>query len=221
MALSDAMKTGMGLSELLSLRKDNPYYTGTTVKPALQRFNPVNTLANERAYNMQKDNLRQSGIPEAAQQAILSQGQARFQEGVNQVSLSNYQGDNQVDNANTSAIINAYNQNNNIKNQANYQYAQESTIMNENYDLTRANLTEKLFDLYDDRNYRAYSRDLMSQLSNNYMIDKSGKVKYVEGSKADPTAVNPLQNYQRISPDEIESMSKEQLAKLIKNMLSK
>lgn len=219
MALSDAMKTGLGLSELLSLQKENPYYAYSGIQAPLQRFNPINTLGNERAYNVQKENLESSGVPEHVKQALLTQGQAKFQDGVNQVALSNYQGDNQIDNANTSAIIAAYNQNADRRNQANYQYVQESAIRDNNYDLTRQELLDRLFTVQDDKNYRQYSRELMGAMSPNFEIDKRGRVRYTPGSKADASLSTPLKGYERIDKDAVASMSKAQLQLALNKIL--
>ena len=217
MALSDAMKFGLGIKDLLSLQKENPYYNYAPQKAALQRFNPINTLANERAYNQQKISLERSGVPESAKQAVLAQGQAQFQEGVNQVSLTNFQTDNQYDNANTSAIVNAYNQNAQSANAANYQYAQESAVRDNNFDITKNQIMTRLFDLYDDKNYRTYSRKLMSQLGQNYMVDKAGNIQYIQGSKVDPLLNKPLEDYERYSGDR-EDLSKKQLLALLEKL---
>lgn len=223
MGISDALKMGLGLTDLLSLNKRNPYYQGQKVIPALQRFNPQNTLANERAYNLQKENLSQ--LPASVSNALLAQGQAALQDGVNQVGLANFQGDNDVDNRNTQALVQAFNQNESITNQANARYVQEDNIAQSNLVNTQLNYKNRLFDLYDDMNYRKYSRDLISQLGHNYQLDRQGNVRFIEGSQPNPTLQNPLQNYRTgvgpnnsIDIEQLKAASKADLLRYIQSL---
>lgn len=181
-----------GLLEMLSVfgeRADisNPYNTYSPQKAAMQRFNPVNTLANERAYNMQKQNLRTSNVPNSVRQALLAQGQSDFQSGVNEVNLNNFQNDQAVDNANTSSIVQAYNVNNDRRVNANYQYMQELGQRDTQLNQFRKDKKEKLFALHNKRLQNRYTEDLINKFSRNYESD-NGDVRYKQGSTADPNS---------------------------------
>lgn len=176
------IQTGMDLLGLASLRRGVPNYQYTPMQAAPVRFDPINRLSQDRGFNIAKEALDKSNLPDEVKQAQLNQLYASNIEGRTQTDLTNYQGNLGVQNQNTQNTVGAINANNQNRNAANQAYLQE---------LSRARYMEaQQKQTYIDsmlERYRGYAENrmnlnLVNQLSRNYDFSpRSGKVNYVEG----------------------------------------
>lgn len=110
------------LGQLLSLYKKPAEYTFAPKNVAYTRFEPINTRAQERAFNSAKESIMNSNLPEQVKQAQLAQLNANLQDQIGNVALQNQQGDLANDNRNIEVFRTAYDFNTAEKARANYQY---------------------------------------------------------------------------------------------------
>ena len=185
------MQQAANFSDLINLKKSNPYYTYTPSQLAYTRFDPINTKGAERAYNIQKANLEASGLPQSVIQARLADLGAKMQESVNQTNLQNYQGDLQNDNRNTDRYFSVVNEDIRRKDNANYQFEKERQIGDFNFNAQKQEIRKNIFDMWKDRIENQRNISLINMMSNNYEF-VNGQVKYKPGT---PTDYNKLGAY--------------------------
>jgi hypothetical protein len=104
----NALRDGL---DLATLNVRPPEYNYKPQQVAYQRFLPMNTLAQERQFNLQKEQIENSNLPEQVKSAYVNDMYAKLQDGISDVQVRNYQGDLQNDNNNVSLYNNVTDQN--------------------------------------------------------------------------------------------------------------
>lgn len=193
--LINGLQAGLLLGDLASLQKANPYYTFRPTQLAFQRFEPLNTKQQERAFNIARESLENSNLPEAVKQAQLSQIHAQMTQGVNQIDAQNYQGNLQVQNQNTQMAMNAYNQDEQRRQESNLRYLQDEARGEYLYRSQRQVFRDQLFKLWREHAQNVSEQKLINQLSRNYNFNPySQQVEYQPG-KGSQTTYNQLQAF--------------------------
>jgi hypothetical protein len=130
-------------------------------------------------------NIENSGLPEQVKTARLADLQAKMQEGVNQVSLNNYQQDIANDNANIERFNQTRNRDLQERVRANYQYAQEQDRAQGMLQDTRSKLTENIFGLWRSKVEDNNKRKLVNTFFNNFTYTGNGNVQYKPNQNVD------------------------------------
>lgn len=177
----NGIQNGLLLSQLSTLEVENPYYRFSPSKVATTRFEPVNTKQSERAFNIAKESLENSNLPESVKQAQLSQMQATLQGGINQVDIGNNQGNLQNQNKNTGTLLNTLNSDSGRRDQSNLLYLQDRARGKELFAEAKSKLVMNAMDNWKATRQNKRQEELISQLSNNYNIDGKGNIVYEEG----------------------------------------
>lgn len=176
----NGIQNGLVLSELAALDIDNPYYSFSPSQVATTRYEPVNTKQSERAFNIAKESIENSNLPESVKMAQLAQMQGNLLSGINQVDITNAQNNLQNQNQNTSNLLNTLNNDSQKREQANMNYVRDRAIGREAFDMTRNEMIGNVLNNWKTSVKNKRDEELMSMLSNNYdLVD--GKPVYVEG----------------------------------------
>lgn len=179
--LLSGLQDAQTLANLVSLRRNLPNYNFTPTETATTRFDPINRLQHERAFNLTKEALDNTNLPESVKQARLTQLQANQTEGISQIDLVNQQGQTANQNQNTLRVLDARNRNNVERTRANESYIQQ---------LSRGRFIEQqqkqvyVDSLMENLRARLQNRmniDLVNQLSRNFDFDPRTGVQYQEG----------------------------------------
>ncbi len=174
------LQTGLDIANLATLERENPYYTYSPLETVQSRFDPINTLSQDRGFNIAKEALDKSNLPEQVKQAQLNLITANNVEGRNQVELNNYQGDLQNDNQNLQRVVGTSNQSRQGRNQANYLYMQELGRARYNEQLQKQTFIDSLLTRYREREQNKMNLNLLNQSARNYAFNpNTGKVEYV------------------------------------------
>lgn len=211
----NGIQNGLVLSELAALDIDNPYYSFSPSQVATTRYEPVNTKQSERAFNIAKESIENSNLPESVKMAQLAQMQGNLLSGINQVDITNAQNNLQNQNQNTSNLLNTLNNDSQKREQSNMNYVRDRAIGREAFDMTRNEMIGSVLNNWKASVKNKRDEELMSMLSNNYdLVD--GKPVYVEGRGYVNNYEN-LDNYNKVySLDENIAMVQDRLDKLLK-----
>jgi hypothetical protein len=211
----NGIQNGLVLSELAALDIDNPYYSFSPSQVATTRYEPVNTKQSERAFNIAKESIENSNLPESVKMAQLAQMQGNLLSGINQVDITNAQNNLQNQNQNTSNLLNTLNNDLQKREQSNMNYVRDRAIGREAFDMTRNEMIGSVLNNWKASVKNKRDEELMSMLSNNYdLVD--GKPVYVEGRGYVNNYEN-LDNYNKVySLDENIAMVQDRLDKLLK-----
>lgn len=184
------VQQGMLLTSLATLEKENPYYSRTELKPIYKRFDPVNNLAQERAFNLVRENIENSNLPEQVKQAQMQSVYAKMLDSTGQVDLQNYQGKLQTDNENRQILQSALNQNIQNRELANRQYVMDKARVDELYNRQKMAYANNMLDLWRDRIEEKRNVGLLNQISRNYKI-VNGQVVFDpgQGTNIDPNLI--------------------------------
>lgn len=190
--LINSLQAGLLLGDLATLQKQNPYYTYRPTQMAYQRFEPLNTRQQERVFNLAKESIMNSNLPEAAKQAQLAQLASTVSQGVNQIDAQNYQGNLQVQNQNTSNLINAVNQDEQRRQEANLRYSQDEARGSFLYHSQKQEYRNQLFNLWRDHVENVTAQKLLNQLSRNYNFNPYSQTVEYQPGKGNPLTSNQL-----------------------------
>lgn len=179
------------LTDLATLKMKTPSYNYTPQNIAYQRFLPQNTLSAERQFNIQKEQLENSNLPENVKSAYLGDLYAKFQDSNSEVQLQNLRGDNANDNNN----VNLYNQITNSNRQEKIQYDDNfrklSDITEGKYSQEKLRIQDQLINNYSKFKQDKLTRDLLNQMGDGFYYDGS-EIKMIPSYKpkniTDPTA---------------------------------
>jgi hypothetical protein len=178
----NAVMGGMDLFNLASLRRENPYYALGPSNVSTTRFDPINTLQNERAFNLAKNSLENSNLPESVKQSQLAQLQSSMMEGVNQVDLTNYQGSLANQNANIQRVDAAREFNTQNRNQANMNYLEQLGRSRNMMELQRQEFLDRMTDRWRTRMQNRQRIDLINKMVPNYEFNTRTGLNYKPGS---------------------------------------
>lgn len=184
----------LNLTDLLGLKKTNPYYVFTPTQLAYNRFDPVDTRAAERAFSQAKMSIEASGLPEQVKQARIADMYAKMMESQSNTEVQNHQAEVQNENQNTAKYFDVVNKDLGQQTEANYRYTQEQAkgdfMFADQRQAYLNNMTEMARDRYENRS----NIDLINQLAKNYKINPdTGKVEFVNGQA--PVNTNVLSQY--------------------------
>lgn len=189
------------LSQLLNLKKKNPYYTHAPLDIAYTRFEPTNTKAQERGFNQAKESIMNSGLPEQVKQAQLAQLYGKMQDSIGQNTIQNVQGDLANDNNNIQLFNQVNNANNQDRVRANYQYVQEDDRAQFMKEAQAEEIKKNMFNMWRQSAMNKSDISLVNELSSRYNFDpKLVKAVYEQGKGTKPDysvldAVLAMQNF--------------------------
>lgn len=183
---------------LASLRRNNPYYAFTNSDVSTTRFDPVNRLQNERAFNLAKEALDNSNVPEAVKQSQLAQLQANMAEGVNQVDITNYQNKLAHDNRNIEKVDASRVANTQNRAGANLQYLEQLSRSRYTMEQQKQELLDRMTERWRTRMQNQMNMSLINTMTPNFQFDPRTGARYVPGSA--PVDYNMLSMYQLNPP---------------------
>ena len=178
---------------LASLRRNNPLYTFNNANVSTTRFDPINTLQNERAFNLAKEALEMSNVPESVKQAQLAQLQSTMMEGINQIDITNYQGNLANNNRNIERVDAARINNTQAMNLGNQQYLEQLSRSRYLMEQQRQEFIDRLTERWRIRMQNQMNLQLINQITPNYRFSPRSGVSYVPGSV--PVDYNMLTPY--------------------------
>lgn len=159
------------LGQLLSLHKKTPYYTYSPKNVAYTRFEPINTRAQERAFNSAKESIMNSNLPEQVKQAQLAQLNANLQDQVGNVALQNQQGDLANDNRNIEVYRDAMNFNTADRVRANYQYTAENDRAEFLKQAQAQEIKNNMYEIWRKSAENKTNLSMINELSQRYKFD--------------------------------------------------
>lgn len=190
------IETGLDIAQLATLERQNPYYQYRPLETVQSRFDPINQLSQDRAFNVARNALERSNLPEQVKQAQLNQIQATNIQGRNQTDLTNFQADLQNDNQNLQRVVNVQNQNTINRENANVTYMQELQKARYVESTQRQALVDRLLENYRARHQQRENIGLINQLSRNYQFNpRTGRVEYLP-NQGGPNMFDNLSNLQ-------------------------
>lgn len=195
----------LNLTDLLGLKKTNPYYVFTPTQLAYNRFDPVDKRAAERAFNQAKMSIEASGLPEQVKQARIADMYSKMMESQSNTEVQNHQAEVQNENQNTARFFDVVNSDNAKQTEANYRYTQEQAKGDFMYADQRQAYLNNMTDMARDRFENRSNVELINQLAKNYKINPdTGKVEFVNGQV--PVNTNILSQYGTQTKNFIETL---------------
>ena len=184
---------GNDLSNLAGLNIRPPEYNRQSQNIAYTRVLPSNNLDVERTFNMQKETIENSNLPQQVKQAYLSDLTGKITDANSQKDMGNYAKDNENDNRN----IGIYNQVTDSNRREKIGYDDNFNKLNDvtmfNYSQAENRLKEQLLNTYGRKAQDYNMKALVSQMGDNYYFDGS-KIQYIPGSKVKDT-LDPMLQY--------------------------
>lgn len=181
-SIINGTQIGLMATDLANTRTKPPYYDYRPSELAYTRFEPINTKQQERAFNIARQSIENSSLPQQAKNAQIANLYGTMVEGVNQIDLANYQGKLANDNAN----IGRFNQMRNTdilrEQDATMRYVAEADRRNYLAAAQRQEYLGGIMDIW--RNHVNNRRDigLVNQFSRNFDYDfNSQQVQYQPG----------------------------------------
>lgn len=178
----NGVELGMNALQLANVKVKNPYYQYQPSQLYYTRFEPVNTKQQERAYNIARESIENSNLPELVKKARLADMYAKTVEGINQIDITNAQGNLQNKNQNVQYARQVMENDTQRRNQANYAYVQEQDRGQENAYNMRQRLLENSLGIWKDHIKNREEVDLVNQNFRNFKYTQQGnKVNYIPG----------------------------------------
>lgn len=202
-SLDDVYKMAIfkDIADLSTLEVRPPSYNYKPQNIAYQRFLPMNTMAAERQFNIQKEKLENSNLPENVKQAYLNDMYAKVQDNISDVQMKNYQGDNQTDNQNVNVYNSITDQNRKEKIGYDDKFDELNARTLYNRDVEKSRLKDQLLTNVGKYKQQKLMLGLVNQLGNNYYFDGE-KVQYLPG-KGNINTQNPMEQYKQATIDKI------------------
>lgn len=181
-SIVNGVELGLNAMDLASIKVKNPYYQYAPSQLYYTRFEPINTKQQERAYNIAKETIEGSNLPESVKQARISDMYAKMVEGTNQIDITNQQGNLQNKNSNVDYARQTMSNDTQRRNQANYAYVQEQDKGQENAYNLRQRILENSLGIWKEHIKNREEVDLVNQNFRNFKYTQNGnKVNYVPG----------------------------------------
>jgi len=178
----NGVELGLNALQMANVKVKNPYYQYQPSQLYYTRFEPVNTKQQERAYNIAKESIENSNLPELVKKARLADMYAKTVEGVNQIDITNAQGNLQNKNQNVQYARQQMDNDIQRRNQANYQYVQEQDRGQENAYNVRQRLLENSLGIWKNHIQNREEVDLINQNFRNFKYRQQGnRVNYLPG----------------------------------------
>lgn len=178
----NGVELGLNALQMANVKVKNPYYQYQPSQLYYTRFEPVNTKQQERAYNIAKESIENSNLPELVKKARLADMYAKTVEGINQIDITNAQGNLQNKNQNVQYARQQMDNDIQRRNQANYQYVQEQDRGQENAYNVRQRLLENSLGIWKNHIQNREEVDLINQNFRNFKYRQQGnRVNYIPG----------------------------------------
>ena len=196
-SIVNGTQIGLLAADMAATRTKPPYYDYRPSELAYTRFEPLNTKQQERAFNIARESIENSNLPQQVKTAQLANMYGSMAEGVNQMDLANYQAKLANDNRNVQTFNVA--RNNDIANEqnANQRYAQEAERRNFVASAQRQKDLSSALNIWDQHVSNRRDTRLVNQLSQNYDYDfNTQQVEYTPGQGVRPSP-NRLEGYKQ------------------------
>jgi hypothetical protein len=173
---------GLNALQMANIKVKNPYYQYQPSQLYYTRFEPINTKQQERAYNIAKESIENSNLPELVKKARLADMYAKTVEGINQIDITNAQGNLQNKNQNVQYAREVMNNDIQRRNQANYVYVQEQDRGQENAYNLRQELLGNSLGIWKEHVKNREEVDLINQNFRNFKyLQQGNRVNYLPG----------------------------------------
>lgn len=181
--LVNGVQIGLLALDLATVRTKPPYYDYRASELAYTRYKPINTKQQERAFNIARESIMNSNLPETVKASQIAGMQASMREGMNQVDLANYQNALQNDNSNINRFFEVR-QNDNLREQdANMRFVFEADRRRALADQQRQVYLTNVMDIWRQTVDNNRNLGLVNQLSPNYDYNKANnRVEYQRGT---------------------------------------
>ena len=204
-SIINGTQIGLSAFDLATTRTKPPYYDFQPTELAYTRFEPINTKASERAFNLQREAIQNSNIPEQQKLALLSSNYGQMAEGVNQVDLTNYQNKLANDNRNVDRYYQARNTDIQRQEASNMKYVAESDRRNAQASMQRQAYVDNIMTVWRTHVNNRRDIGLVNQFSRNFDYNlNSQKVEYQAGQgvplQGNPTNLEGFQQNKGIDP---------------------
>ena len=195
----NGVELGLNAIQMANVKVKNPYYQYQPSQLYYTRFEPVNTKQQERAYNIAKESIENSNLPELVKKARLADMYAKTVEGINQIDITNAQGNLQNKNQNVQYARQQMDNDIQRRNQANYQYVQEQDRGQENAYNVRQRLLENSLGIWKNHIQNREEVDLINQNFRNFKYRQQGnRGNYIPG-QGNNLDFNQLSSYRQFN----------------------
>lgn len=189
------------LFDLATLREQPPSYNYQGQSAAYERYNPINTLAAERSYNMNREDLRNSNLPQQLQASYGSDALGKVLDAQSQMAIQNQQGNIQNQNQNAQLYNNVTNQNRSQKIAYDDRFEQLRQQMLANKDQAKEKIMNNILGVNSKMAQDKVNLNLVNKLGQNYYYDGQN-IQYLPG-QGSHSPVNPLEQYNRNQKQEL------------------
>lgn len=193
----NGVQMGLLAADLATVRTKPPYYDYKPTELAYTRYEPINTKQQERAFNIAKESIAASNLPQQVKNAQIANMYGNFIEGVNQVDVTNQQNKLANDNSNINRFFQSRNQDNQRREASNLEYVQEADRRNAQAAMQRQEYLSGIMDIWNKQVSNRRDVRLVNQISPNFDYNfNSEQVQYQPGSTP-PVYSNGLSAFQR------------------------
>ena len=189
------------LFDLATLREQPPSYNYQGQSAAYERYNPINTLAAERSYNINREDLRNSNLPQQLQASYGSDALGKVLDAQSQMAIQNQQGNIQNQNQNAQLYNNVTNQNRSQKIAYDDRFEQLRQQMLANKDQAKEKIMNNILGVNSKMAQDKVNLNLVNKLGQNYYYDGQN-IQYLPG-QGSHSPVNPLEQYNRNQKQEL------------------
>lgn len=194
-SIINGVQMGLAALDLANVRTKPPYYDYQPSEIAYTRYEPVNTKQAERSFNIARQAIENSNLPQQVKTAQLAAMYGQMNNSINEVDLNNYQNKLANDNRNVERFTLSRNQDILREQDANLRYVAEADRRNAQAAQQRQVYLDSIMDTW--RTHVANRRDigLVNQFSRNYDYNfNQEQVGYVPGQGV-PGNTNRLQGF--------------------------
>ena len=194
-SIVNGTQIGLLAADIAATRTKPPYYDFAASELAYTRFEPINTMQQERAFNIARESIENSNLPQQVKAAQLANMYGTMVEGVNQIDLNNYQNKLANDNRNIQTYTQARNTDILREQDSNMRYVAEADRRNYLASAQRQEYLSNIMDTWSKHVANRRDVRLVNQLSNNYDFNfNTEQVEYVPGQGV-PANKNRLQAF--------------------------
>ena len=179
--------------DLATLRQQPPSYNFQNQTTAYERYNPMNTLAAERQFNLSREELQNSNMPEQAKASYNSDILGKILDNQSQTAVQNQQGYLQNQNRNSELYNNTTNQNRQQKIAYDDRFEELRQKMLANKDQAQEKIMQNILGENSKMAQDKVNLSLVNKLGENFYYDGQN-IKYLPGQPLKSTA-DPLAQY--------------------------
>lgn len=188
-SIINGTRIGLFATDLATTRTRPPYYDYRPSEIAYTRFEPINTKQQERAFNIARQSLENSNLPQQVKNAQIANLYGTMVEGVNQIDLANYQGKLANDNANIGRFTQARNTDILREQDSTMRYVMEADRRNSVAAAQRQKYLNNIMDVWSQHQSNRRDVGLVNQFSRNFDYNfNTEQVQYQPGQGNMPDA---------------------------------